>query len=419
MQLKTILNRVQPFKSFTYQEVRWDDRSLFPSLLVTIKPRRNSKPICSVCGRKGSGYDRLRERRFQFVPMWGITVFFLYCMRRVDCRKCGVKVEQVPWADGKCTLTNQYRWFLASWARRLSWKEVAEAFRVGWHSVFESVEYAVTWGLVHRVGQLSNVQAIGVDEIQWQRGHRYLTVVYQIDRNCRRLLWVGQDRTEKTLEAFFELYGREIQSSLEYVCSDMWKPYLNVIKRYASDAVHILDRYHVMAMFNKAIDQVRAAETKRLKEDGYEPVLKHSRWCLLKRKPNLSDKQTVTLRELMKYNLQSVRAYLLREDFQRLWAYQSPAWASRFLNEWCTRTMRSKIEPMKKVAKTIRRHHDLLLNWFHAKGEISAGVVEGFNNKAKLTTRKAYGFRTYHAAEIALYHALGALPVPKVTHEFF
>ncbi|MCA9151458.1 MAG: transposase, partial [Planctomycetales bacterium] len=101
------------------------------------------------------------------------------------------------------------------------------------------------------------------------------------------------------------------------------------------------------------------------------------------------------------------------------WTYQSPAWASRFLNEWCTRTMRSKIEPMKKVAGTIRRHHDLLLNWFHAKGEISAGVVEGFNNKAKLTTRKAYGFRTFRAAEAALYHSLAKLPEPNFTHEFF
>ena len=229
---------------------------------------------------------------------------------------------------------------------------------------------------------------------------------------------LGKDRTEKTLERFFDVYGRSIAGSLKYVCSDMWKPYLKVIRERASDAVHVLDRYHIMATMNKAIDEVRAAESKRMKADGYEPVLKHSRWCLLKRKSNLTTKQTVKLSELLQYNLQSVRAYLLREDFQRFWTYTSPTWASRFLTEWCNRTMRSKLEPMKKVAKTLRSHHDLLLNWFRAQGELSAGTVEGFNNKAKLTTRKAYGFRTYRAAEIALYHSLAKLPEPEFDHRF-
>ena len=418
MQLKTILNRVQRFKSFVYTECRWDDQAFRPTLLVTIEPRRNSRPVCSSCGRCGGCYDHLTERRFEFVPLWGIAVFFLYRMRRVDCRSCGVKVEQVPWSDGKRQLTNAYCWFLAGWAKRLSWKEVAEAFGTTWDHVFRSVEHAVTWGLVHRIWNFESVEAIGVDEIQWRKGHQYLTLVYQIDSRCRRLLWVGQDRTEQTLNHFFDLYGDAISGTLRYVCSDMWKPYLNVIRERAATAVHVLDRYHIMATMNKAIDQVRASEAKRLKADGYEPVLKHSRWCLLKRKSNLTAKQTVKLSELLQYNLSAVRAYLLREDFQRFWTYTSPAWASRFLNEWCSRTMRSKLDPMKKVAKMLRNHHDLLLNWFRAKGELSAGTVEGFNNKAKLTTRKAYGFRTYRAAEIALYHALAKLPEPEFTHRF-
>jgi len=147
-------------------------------------------------------------------------------------------------------------------------------------------------------------------------------------------------------------------------------------------------------------------------------VLKHSRWCLLKRRENLSDPQTVKLAELLKYNLQSVRGYLLREDFQRFWRYSSPTWAGKFLDQWCARTMRSKIEPMKKLARTLRRHRELLLNWFAAHGTISAGVVEGFNNKAKLTSRKSYGFRSTEVLQIALYHNLAALPEPKFTHEF-
>ena len=173
-----------------------------------------------------------------------------------------------------------------------------------------------------------------------------------------------------------------------------------------------------MAHMSKAIDEVRAQEAKALKAQGYEPVLTKMRWLLLKRPENLTEKQELKLAELLRYNLRTVRSYLLKEDFQFFWLYRSPYWAGQFLDRWCKQTMRSKIEPMKKVARMLRKHRPLLLNWFRAKGQLSSGVVEGFNTKAKLTTRKAYGFRTYHAAEVALYHALGALPEPEFTHRF-
>jgi transposase len=417
MQLKTILNRVGYFKSFVYGKAKWVDDADRPTIEVQMEARKNGRPICSGCGHPASGYDRLPERRFEFVPLWGITVFFVYAMRRVECPECGVKVEQVPWCDGKNQLTTTYRWFLAGWGRRLSWKEVAGAFQTTWQNVFRSVKHAVSWGLAHR--DMEGIEAIGVDEIQWQRGHKYLTLVYQIDEDCRRLLWAGKDRTAKTLLRFFRMLGKERSARLRFVCSDMWKPYLKVIVKKAGQAVHVLDRFHIMAKMNKAIDEVRAGEAKRLEGDGYEPVLKHSRWCLLKREENLTEKQAVKLSELLQYNLQSVRSRLMREDFQRFWEYCYPACAAKFLDEWCTRTMRSKIEPMKKVAKTLRRHRELILNWFRAEGRISAGIVEGFNNKAKLTMRKAYGFRTAKAIEIALYHQLGDLPEPDFTHEFW
>jgi len=417
MQLKTILNRVENFKSFVYGKARWVDDAEVPTIEVQVEARRNGRPICSGCGEVRPGYDRLAERRFEFVPLWGIAVYFVYAMRRVECPACGVKVEEVPWCDGKNQLTTTYRWFLAGWAKRLSWQEVACAFRTSWQNVFRSVKHAVSWGLAHR--DMEGIEAIGVDEIQWHRGQKYLTLVYQIDEDCRRLLWAGKDRTTKTLLRFFRMLGKERSASLRFVCSDMWKPYLKAIAKKAGQALHVLDRFHIMAKMNKAIDEVRAAEAKRLERDGYEPVLKHSRWCLLKRKENLTEKQAVKLSELLQYNLQSVRSRLMREDFQRFWEYCYPACAAKFLEQWCTRTMRSKIEPMKQVAKTLRRHRELILNWFRAEGAISAGIVEGLNNKAKLTMRKAYGFRTAKAIEIALYHQLGDLPEPEFTHEFW
>lgn len=417
MHLKTILNRVQKFKSFVYSSVRWVEGAREPTIETVVLPRARSRAICSGCGRRRAGYDTLPVRRFEFIPLWGIKVFFVYAPRRVDCRGCGVRVERMPWVAGKHQLTETYAWFLAGWAKRLSWTEVAAAFRTTFDHVFCSVERAVTWGLEHR--SLSGITALGVDEIAWQRGHHYLTMVYQIDAGCRRLLWLGRTRQVKTLLRFFRWFGQERTAQVQVICSDMWQPYLKVIAKKAGHALHILDRFHLMANLSKAIDQVRAEEARRLTRDGYEPVLTKTRWLLLKRPENLTEQQAPKLAELLSYNLQAVRSYLLKEDFQQLWSYLSPYWAGQFLDKWCTRTLRSQIGPMKKMARQVRRHRTLILNWFRAHGQFSSGIVEGFNTKAKLTTRKAYGFRTAHAAEIALYHTLGALPVPKGTHEFF
>ena len=322
----------------------------------------------------------------------------------------------MPWAEGKNHLTTAYQWFLATWAKVLSWRQVARSFRTSWDNVFRSVKMAVAWGLAHRL--LEGIGALGIDEVQWQKGHKYLTLVYQIDKHCIRLLWIGKDRTAKTLLQFFRMLGRERSARLKYVCSDMWKGYIGVIRKKASGALHILDRFHIMAMMNKAIDKVRAGEAKRMKQAGYPPLLKNSRWVFLKRVWNLTKKQAVKLKELLKYNLQTVRAYLLKEDFQHFWDYRSVGCAKRFLQKWCGKVMRSRIEPLKKVARTLRSHEELILNWFRAKGAMSSGVVEGLNLNVKLSTRKAYGFRTYEAVEVALYHRLGKLPEPEFTHRF-
>lgn len=416
MQLKTILNLVHPIKSFVYGNVRWVEEAERRTIEVEVLPRRNGRPICSGCGKQRPCYDRLPPRKFEFVPLWGIAVLLVYAMRRVQCPSCGVKVEKVPWCDGKHHLTITYRWFLADWAKRLSWKEVADVFCTSWENVFRSVKHAVSWGLAHR--DLKDVESIGVDEIQWQRGHHYLTLVYQIDNGLKRLLWIAQDRTEESLRGFFRILGDEVRTGIHFVCSDMCQAYLNVIAEQTPGALHILDRFHIMKSMNQAIDDVRRAEARRMEQDGEEPVLKHSRWCLLKRPENLSERQVAKLAELLKCNLRSVRSHLMREDFQQFWDYISPGWAGRFLDQWCARAMRSKIDPMKKVARSLRSHRELILNWFRADGTISAGTVEGFNNKAKLTTRKAYGFRTYEGVQTALYHALGDLPQPEFTHKF-
>jgi transposase len=415
MRLISLLNQYQHFPGFVYEKA-WHRRDS-QTIEIAVRPRRGSRPICSGCDKPATAYDHLSLRRFEFVPLWGCMVVLLYHMRRVDCRACGVRVEAVPWGVGKHQLTKAYMLFLAHWARQLSWQETARSFRSSWDKVCQSVEYVVQWGLEHR--QLGPIAAIGVDEIQYARGHKYLTLVYQIEQESTRLLWVGRERTTESFEQFFTVIGEGLAKQIEFVCSDMWQPYLTVIRERCSQALHVLDRFHIVAKMNTALDQVRAAEARRLVHDGYEPILQKTRWCVLKRKANLSEHQRIRLRDLLRYNLRTVRAYLLKEYFQQLWDYQSPHWAGKFLDEWCAQVMRSRIEPMKKIARTLRSHRPLILNYFRAKKQISSGVVEGLNNKAKLTMRKSYGFRTFRVLEIALYHTLGKLPEPDTAHRFY
>jgi transposase len=417
VRLKTILNRVQRLHGFVYAGSRMLEEMGRLIIEAEIRPRSKGRPICSGCNQAGPGYDTLAPRRFEFVPLWGIPVFFLYAMRRVGCLSCGVRVERVPWADGKNHLTKSYAWFLAGWAKRMSWSDAAAAFRTTWENVFRSVEMAVQWGLQHR--SLDGVESLGIDELYWSRRHQYLTVVYQIDAGTKRLLWIGKKRTLKTLLGFFRWFGPKRSQALRFICSDMWKPYLRVVAKKAAQAIHVLDRFHIASHLSKAIDEVRAKEAKELHARGLKPFLTRTRWLLLKRPENLTPKQEIGLGELLlRSNLRSVRAYLLKEDLQRFWGYVSPYWAGVFLDRWCTRVLRSRLEAMKKVARMLRTHRELILNWFRARGQLSAGAVEGLNGKVRVITKRAYGFRTYRAIEVALYHSLGRLPEPDFTHRF-
>jgi transposase len=416
MLIKTVLNKVEHFKSFVFGKTTLTTVNGFEALVIEIKPRKNAKPECSECGRRCKVHDLLPERLFEYVPFLAFKFFFLYVPRRVKCPECGIKVEAMPWAYGKERTTISYQVYLARWARRLSWKETAEIFKTSWDTVYRAVRFVVHYGLANR--SLDNVTEIGVDEIAVFYGQKYLTMVYQINAGARRLLWCGPKRRVKTLLRFFREFGKDRSAKLKFVCSDMWAPYLKVITKKAPNALNILDRFHIMRKFNEAIDEIRRSEVKLFKAQKQENVLERGRWLLLKRPENLSEKQTARLGDLLKLNLSSIKAYLMREDFQRFWEYKQVRFADRFLENWVTRALQTNLEPMKKVANMLRSHKSLILNWFKAKGKVSCGAVEGLNLNAKLTIRKAYGFKSIECLQIALYHTLGDLPEPLCHHKF-
>jgi transposase len=418
MQIQSILRKLQPQPGFVYGDVRLSGPPRARVMRVRIRPRVGTRAVCSGCMRKRAGYDTSRTpREFTFVPLWGMTVFFVYAMRRVNCPTCGIVVELVPWASGKSHATDAFVWFVASWARALSWAEVARRFHSSWDTVFRCVEHAVRWGLEHR--NLDGVRCIGVDELAWKKGHKYLTLVYQIDHGRRRLLHIAERRTTESFNSFFDMLGEERARQIQFVASDMWRAFLNVVRKRCAIAVHVLDRFHVAQLLSKAVDGVRRDEARALRKKNRQTVLTKTRWLILKHRKNLTRSQRARLRDLVAINLKTVRAYLLKEAFQHFWTFTTVAGAKRFLARWTTMAMRSRLPQFKAFARTLRAHQNELLNWFLARGAFASGATEGFNNKARVSTRKAYGFRTYEHAEIALYHALGDLPEPDwLTHRF-
>jgi len=412
--LTAILHRLHRFKGFRYVSAAFDHFADHV-VVVDIQARKGCRGHCSGCGEPGPTYDHLPQRSWRFVPLWGLVVFLRCALRRIDCPQCGPTVEKVPWATGKLRLADVFRLYLAKWARRLSWSEVAECFAVSWVDVYASVRWVVQYGLAHR--SLTGILAIGVDEIQVAKS-RFWTLVYQIDEGARRLLWIGQDRTCATFRKFFDQMGPAVCGGIRFVCSDLWAAYLRVVRERLPGVLHVLDRFHIRQLQSEAVDQVRRQESHALATAGLKPLLKRMRWTFLKNRRNWTGSERHRMRNLQGASLRTVRAFLLVEAFQHFWTYNSPTWAGKFLRGWCGRVARSRLKPLKKVAKTLQQHRELLLNYFRAKREYSGGVIEGLNNKAKLTLRKSYGFRTDQAREIALFHVLGKLPEPQFTHEF-
>jgi transposase len=380
-------------------------------LVIFLAPDGRCKLVCSCCHRKGPGYDTLTERRWKHVPFWGIPVTLVYSPRRVQCPNCGIKVEAIPWTQGKSPLSVPLSIVLATWAKVVAWKVVGQIFGFHWNTVRKAVKDVVDYGLENR--NMDNLLYIGIDEISRKKGHVYHTQVY--DLTGKRLLWSGEDRTSEALEPFFDYLGQDGCEKIEAVCCDMWAPYVDVIKRRLPHALLVFDRFHIVRHLLDAVDKVRKEEARKLKSENPE-LLKGTRYIWLKNPWNLTKDQRLRFSYLEKLNLKINRAYLLKEAFRRFWDYTYPAWAKKYIDQWFWWATHSRLEPMKKFAWMIRRHQDDILNYF--KVLIDNGAVEGLNNKAKSISHRAYGYRSAETFKLALYHGLGDLPMPELTHRF-
>jgi transposase len=362
---------------------------------------------CGVCRQRCRKVHSVRKaREWRDLAMRKLPLKLRYRPRRVACPRCGLRVEDFPWAEPWARVTTALSNAVARLARELSWQGTARQYGLNWKSVATIVKRAVQYGLRHR--KRPSVHVIGIDEVSRRKGQVYLTVVYDLER--RVLLWVGEERTEEAVRRFFtEEMGRRRCQTLQVVCMDMWAPYANLVRKYATNAQILFDRFHIVKHLNDAVDAVRRDLWRRLTYKERVPF-KGTRWLLLKNPWNLTSNQQERLSTLVQWNTPLVRAWYLKEAFQLFWTYKQPWRAEQHLIKWINSAMRSKLEPFKKFAQMLRSHLDGVLPW--TKIRVSNGAIEGMNNKIKSISHRSFGFRTAENFIAAIYHCCAQLPLP-------
>jgi transposase len=377
------------------------------AIVAEIAEVKNHLPRCSCCGRPvGRTKGRLPRRQWRDLKIRERPLILAYSPRRVVCPDCGVRVEKVPWAERWSRVTRGLAQAVAVLSRRTDLSTVAGHYGINWKTVAGILRRVVEWGLKRR--RKKRLRVIGLDEVSRKKGHRYLTLVYDLERG--ELVWVGKDRTTGTVEGFFDELGERRSQRLEAVSMDMWRPYIEVVKARAPQATICFDRFHVVAHLNAAVDEVRRTLVRKL-ADPMRYLVKGTRFVLLKNPWNLTPAQKQSLSALVRSNHPLSRAWYLKEDFQRFWDYLAEWPAQRHLTKWLWWASHSRLEPFKVFARMLREHLDGILAW--TKLRITNGALEGMNNKVKLVSHRSYGFRNDDRYIEAIYHNCGNLPLPE------
>ena len=356
-------------------------------LVVDVKPSWRM-PRCSGCRKRAPGYDRKPPRRWRHLGLGRERIWLSYAPRRVDCPRCGVLVEEVPWAAAGSRFTLDFEEMVAYLAQVTDKTKVTELMGISWMTVGSIVERVVASRLDPE--RLEDLCRVGIDEFSYRKRHRYLTVV--VDHDCGRVVWAGEGRSTEALDGFFEELGDDRCAAIKEVTIDMAGGYIKAVENRLPEAEIIFDRFHVRRLASDAVDEVRRSMVRETQDPEEAKAIKGSRFALLKNPWDLTVSQSMKLSEIQQRNKRLYRAYLLKEAFAKALDYLQPKRATIALNDWLAWASRSKLKPFVKAARTIRKHFFGVLAY--VKTRLTNGVVEGLNNKLRMVARRAYGFHS-------------------------
>jgi transposase len=321
-----------------------------------------------------------------------MEVLLRYDLRRVDCPRCGVVVEMVPWAEPKVGFTRDFEDHVAYLAQQASQTMVAETMRIAWRTVGAIIQRVVPRRRDPNL-LLKDLEHIGVDELSYRRHHEYVTVV--VDHVSQRVVWAHEGKNAATLGCFFDTLGAERTGKLKTVTIDMSAAYIDAVTGRAPQAQIVFDRFHVQRLVQDALDELRRAEVRLLEDTDERGGLKKTKYILLKHPWNLSKVESERLSALQKTNDRLYRGYLLKTAINDILGRYQVNVARRKLLEWISWATRSRLPSFRKVARTIKKYLDGIVA-IVATG-LNNGRTEGLNGKIRVITRRAYGFHNARA----------------------
>jgi transposase len=356
-----------------------------------LPPSAGEKTVCGTCGTVHHSYYDHHQRLVRDLPCGGFRIYLQVEVRRVWCRQCrAVKRERLEFLADNPRYTRRFAHDVGRRCRGSSIKDVAIALHLDWHTVKE-LEKEYLREQLRRAGE-PRPEIIGIDEISVRKGQRYRIVVSDLVR--RRPIWFdGPDRSQASMERFYQWLGPKRCSKIELAVMDMWGPFAAATARYAPQAAILYDKFHVVQHLNDALDEVRRSEYARLESDRERRFIKGQRYTLLSRRAHLSYRGRRALKLLLQANKRLQVAYLLKESFDQLWSYRSEGWARAFFWGWQQALRWQRLAPYEKFAEMVLRHWDGIAAYCRQEHKVSLGFVEGINNKIRVIQRRAYGIR--------------------------
>jgi transposase len=370
---------------------------------VHVEQEAGVSTCCPSCGKQSPGYDS-RRRRWRHLDTCQYKTILVADVPRVKCEVHGVVTVSVPWAEPGSGFTAMFEALVIDWLKEASISAVSRLMGLSWNAIDGIMQRAVARGLSRREAVFPT--QIGVDETAFRKRHDYVTIVSDQDEGS--VLHVGSDRKKETLKAWYESLTEEQREAIESVCMDMWPAFINATLESLPEAEEKIafDKFHVAKYLGEAVDKVRRQEHKALMAEGYED-LKGSKHDWLYNPENMTRKQKIRFKSLRDSTLKTARAWAIKELAMSLWHYVSKTWARKGWEQWLSWAVRSRLEPIKEVASTIKEHLWGILNAVVLK--VSNGPAEGLNSRIKMIKVRSRGFRNKERFANAIYFHLGGL----------
>ena len=375
-------------------------------LNLWVKPHKNGC-LCPLCKRRGRIVRKMEVHRvWRDIPICGWSIFIWYCPREIECRRHGRIQEDIPWADVYARVTYRFEYVMLVYCQLMTQKAAAKILHIPKSTLSDLLHRTIA--RIREGHRIRGLKTIGIDEISYCKGHKYATVVYDLDRSC--VLWVGPGKGRKTIDKFFTEQLSDYQKrQITWACCDMSQTYIGAIEEHCPNSTLVLDHFHIVKALNNAVDEVRKEQWRKVSIDERK-ALKGLRWLLFKHSSNRSKKDSRILNALRKGNHRIHRAWVLKDEFEHFWEYNAPWAAERFLNRWSTAALKSRLKPIRDFVKMLRKQMHWIIPFVESK--LTNAMAEGLNRIIRIVKNRASGFRSLPAFTDMIFLTVGDLDIP-------